>query len=235
MKRGQGRLGTGFAIVLLPLMCLAKPGAVSAQQVYLYSEPTVCSTPFTPRSGVTFHAGGQFPITWYLPVAAMGPIDYAGVPDPVKSTDRTKRWSGPSANVTCFIDWFQLAPTPQRTAQYRWHINYYGGAVTNCKVVEDHTDARIYSADYDPYSPGPSDGWDLDDGCSGGGGGGDGPDGPGDDGDSSAPIFPVSGGGGGRSMCPDNAPMYWDIDCIDLYIEGSGWVEYWCGAVLVCG
>lgn len=221
----------------LPFASLAIPPSVTAQRVYLYSEPTVCVTPFRPISGITFHAGGQFPVVWYLPSPTPGPIDYTGVPDPVTSLDAAKKWSEPKANVTCFLEWYQLAPTPQREVEYRWHINFYGGNVTSCVGMEGHADISPYAGEYDPYDPNTSNQPGAGDGCTdSGGGGGDwdgGGDGTGDN--ETIGVIPGSGDGGGRSMCPDNAPYYWDIDCIDIYVEGEGWVEYWCGAVMVCG
>lgn len=157
----------GAAVALL--IC---PAHAWAQRVFLYSEPTVCSPSFKPYSGITYHAGGGFAITWYILSPAYGPVTYFGQPDPAISEDGTKKWTRPSANVTCYIDWYQLYPTTQRDASYRWHINFYGGQVTSCTVdgggggIQPALDiAPSRHTESEPGSSGAQS-------CSGGGGGG---------------------------------------------------------------
>jgi len=62
---------------VLALMC----ASVEAQ-VILYSEPTVCATPFKPISGITFHAGAQWDVTWHAPRGQFGSAVFAGYPIP---------------------------------------------------------------------------------------------------------------------------------------------------------
>jgi hypothetical protein len=88
---------------------------------------------FQTGGGVTFHAGGAVNVTWHINFSQYAPVDYYGQPDPVISTDGAKKWTSPTANVTCFIDWYRLYPTPEWDARFRWHINDYGGTVSNCK------------------------------------------------------------------------------------------------------
>jgi hypothetical protein len=139
-------------VATLGSLCAMISAPSSAQRVYVYSEPTVCTPFFKPNEGVTHHAGGEFDVSWYINFPQFGPVDYYGRPDPVISTDRTKKWTEPTANVTCYIDWFRLLPTPAWDADFRWHINDYGGTVSNCKgstQVAEEPD----SGPYDPSGP----------------------------------------------------------------------------------
>jgi len=77
-------------------------GPASAQPVYVYSEPSVCSTFFKPNSGVTFHAGGEFEVTWYLNFPQYGPVEYYGLPNPVVSIDGARKWTRPHRNRYLF-------------------------------------------------------------------------------------------------------------------------------------
>ena len=153
-------------VATLGLLCTMINAPSSAQRVYVYSEPTVCTTFFKPIEGVTHHAGGEFEVSWHINFPQFGPVDYYGRPNPVISTDRTKKWTEPTANVTCYIDWFRLLPTPAWDTYFRWHINDYGGTVSSCnsstQVAED--------PDGGPYDPFSSSGESSD--CSGTGGSG---------------------------------------------------------------
>ena len=145
----------------------AAPAAGRAQRVHLYDEPTVCSTPFQPVSGVTFHAGGQWRITWSTEPGQYSRAIYQGTPNPTFSTDATKKWQDPTADVTCWIRWYETSGG--READYDWHVVDYGGTVTDCGSSYDPT--HITSgpgADYDPYAAsGGGDGCDGADGGSG--------------------------------------------------------------------
>lgn len=157
---------------------------------------------------------------WYEPV---GKSD-------VPSTDNNYVWYGAKVLVHCFVE-----RNPYGVQQHAHPIAYAGSVKAFCTAPPrtDISDSDPYSAAYDPYAPGDTGSPEGE--CSDGNGG-PGDDGDGDGGDSDLIPGPVTGdGGGGRSMCPDNAPAYWDIDCIDVFVEGIGWVEYWCGAVMVCG
>jgi hypothetical protein len=182
----------------------ATPG--SAQRVFAYSEPTTCTSFFKPVGGLTFHAGETFNVAWYINFPQFGPVDYYGQPDPVISTDGTKRWTTPTANVTCFLDWYYTYPgSPQMDTYYRWHINFYGGTVSNCSGSTQLQDDP--GGPYDPYS-------EWGDTCS-------------DD-----PTLSGSGGegGGGGADCHEE----WVVIEIS-YDDGGTWETWWEGYATVCG
>jgi hypothetical protein len=156
------------------------------------------------------------------------PIGQADVP----SVDNDYVWYDAKIFAHCFVE---------RNAYYTQNhvhpIKYAGRVRAFCTTPprSSSVEQEPYSAGYDPYQAEGS--YSPESECGDGtGGSGDG-NGGGDIGDGDGlQVTPESGSGGdGRSMCPDNAPYYWDIDCIDIYVEGEGWVEYWCGAVMVCG
>jgi len=111
---------------------VAASAAGSAQRVLAYSEPSPCTIFFQPNEKVTHHAGGLFEVGWWINFPQYGPVWYYGKPNPVISDDGTKKWTNPSANVTCYTDWYYLYPTTNMDATFRWHINEYGGTVTSC-------------------------------------------------------------------------------------------------------
>jgi hypothetical protein len=145
----QGRRRS-LAAAVFGLLCVVTGVRGAAQRVYAYSEPTVCTTFFKPIAGVTFHAGGEFGVTWHINFPQFGPVDYYGQPNPVISIDGKKKWTDPTANVTCFIDWYYLYPTRAMDADFRWHVNEYGGTVSDCsggtQLVGDP------DGPYDPYN-----------------------------------------------------------------------------------
>lgn len=126
-----------FVTPLFVILSVLMPAAGFAQRVFAYTEPSPCTTVFKPNSGFTFHGGGAFAITWYIPSSQYGPVTYIGLPNPATSDDRTKKWTNPSANVTCFTDWYYLLPTINMDAYYHWEINYYGGTVTSINGTGD--------------------------------------------------------------------------------------------------
>lgn len=130
--------------------------AASAQRVFVSSEPAVCVTPFTPISGLTFHVGGAFRIIWSTNFPQYGPVTYFGSPNPAYSDDGTKKWTNPTANVTCFLDWYRLEPTWHFDTTYRWHIDEYGGVVTSCDSGGGNVGGTGFTnvgmdSSYDPY------------------------------------------------------------------------------------
>lgn len=139
------------------------------QRVFLYSEPTICSTPFRPISGYTFHAGGQWSVTWNTMRGQFGSAAYAGYPNPVKSVDGQKIWENPTAYVECWVDWYIENGGEQ--AYYRWHVLDYGGDVRDCTSSDSagSSGRNGLPAEYDPYDP--YDPWGCSDPYEGGGGG----------------------------------------------------------------
>jgi hypothetical protein len=177
-----------------------------AQRVYLRSDPTVCSTPFRPISGYTFHAGGQWAVTWNAPPGQFGSAVYAGYPNPVISVDAAKRWDNPIAFVSCWIDWYLEGRG--EAAYYRWHLDAYGGEVTNCTSGSGPMTAPEYfDASYDPYDSHDPYGTSN---CGSGGGGGEG------------------GGGGGGCVV-----QYFVVEI--SYDGGNTWHTLWEGWGTVCG
>lgn len=148
----------GFVAGLSGLLLVGPAVAASAQRVYAYSEPTVCTTFFKPIGGVTFHAGGAFDVSWYIDLPQFGPVTYHGLPNPVISTDGRKKWTNPTATVTCFIDWYYLLPSRAMDANFRWHIDSYGGTVSNCSsgihpAGDPDAQNNPYSQSGDPADP----------------------------------------------------------------------------------
>jgi len=139
------------------------------QRIYLRSERTICSTPFRPVGGYTFHAGGKWSVTWNTQRGQFGNAVYLGYPNPVKSADGQKIWDNPTAWVECWINWYLESGGEQ--AYYDWHIVEYGGDVRDC--VGSNTGGsggpNGIPDEYDPYEP--YDPWGCSDASSGGGGG----------------------------------------------------------------
>lgn len=144
-----------------------------AEAQFLHSDPTVCSTPFKPVSGITFHAGSQWALTWHAPPGQFGSAVFAGYPNPVISVGGNKRWDNPIAFVSCWIDWYLEGL--REVAYYRWHLESYGGEVTNCTSGSGPNMAPEYfDGVYDPYDPYDPYGTSNCGGSGGGNGGGGG-------------------------------------------------------------
>jgi len=148
-----------------------------AQRVYAYTEPSPCTVFFQPNELVTHHAGARFEVEWYINFPQYGPVWYYGQPDPVISDDGTKKWTNPTVNVTCFTDWYYLYPTYNMDANFRWHINEYGGEVTSCGGGNAGPTNFTYAAEdpsYDPYGTYDPGGGSCQPGTTGSTSGGDG-------------------------------------------------------------
>jgi hypothetical protein len=240
VRPGRGYARTGLLLAAFAVVLGRSPSDVSAQRIFLYSEPTVCTPFFQPISGLTFHAGGAFDIDWFIPSPAYGPVTYTGQPNPAVSEDGTKKWANPTANVTCFIDWFQLFPTPRMDTYFRWHINFYGGTVSNLDCGTGSTGGSngggteliqsSFDADYDPYDSGsvlPDCGSDP-----GSGGGGTGTQyEPGDYTGGETVEWGTGIGNGGKSECGEAALV--EYVCVDIWIDGE-WVKWSCGFATTC-
>jgi hypothetical protein len=187
-------------------LALLSPTA-HGQRIFLRREPTVCSTPFRPNGGFTFHAGGKWAVTWNAPPGQFGSSVFAGYPNPVLSADGTKRWDNPIAFVNCWIYWYLENGGEQ--AYYDWELLDYSGEVTNCasgsgpRTSPEYFDNVVYDP-YDTYDPYGSST------CGGGGGGSGG-----------------EGGGGGCVM------QYFVVEI--SYDGGSTWHTLWEGWGTVCG
>jgi hypothetical protein len=203
--RGRALL-TAAALVLTGLVASAQDA--TAQRVFLYAEPTICSTPFKPIAGITFHAGAQWRVTWTTAPGQYGNATFMGSPNPVRSEDGQKMWDDPTAYVTCWIAWYLEGHG--RQAYYDWHIEDYGGTIRNCafddpRQVAPDPESAYYDAyaDYDPYQSG----GDCSDGAGGSG-----------------------GGGGGSTGCPMEY-VFVEIS----YDNGATWTVLWEGWAEVCG
>lgn len=111
--------------------------------------------------------------------------------------------------------------TKSGTVAYRWG---YGGG---CQY-----DENVSSTEYDPYSSST----EAEDTCNDGSGSGDSPppDGGGGTGDGTDGVVYVGAGSGGGAVCGGSSNVVYDNACIDIWVDGEGWVEYWCGTVAVC-
>lgn len=217
-----------FLLVILASQCFVSPA--EAQATFLYREPTVCPTPFTPISGLTFHATHAWRIVWTTQPGQFGIATYTG-PVFVTSEDGTAVWTNPALTASCWIEWYDYVT--RREAIFRWHVEAYFGEVTeNCDGA--HTDLDPYSTEYDPYA------FETDSGsCSGGGtgsGSGDPGDGLTDPTDPTDPVFvSPKPGEPGSEVCGGSTDLYYDYMCIEEWSEETqGWVELWCGVVAVC-
>jgi hypothetical protein len=198
--------------IFLVVAAVCGAGRVAAQRVYLYSEPTVCSTPFTPVSGITFHAGARWRLTWNTDPGQFGSAQYSGTPNPARSEDGTKRWSNPAAFVECWIDWYQEGFG--RQAYYRWEIDFYAGAVSSCSGggTAVAPSPEVLAASYDPYDPysAPSSFTDCADATGDPGSGG-------------------SSGSGSGAGCSQEY-VYVEVS----YDDGATWQVLWEGWATVC-
>jgi hypothetical protein len=197
---------TAAALVLTWLV--ACPQGAVAQRVFLYAEPTICSTPFKPIGGITFHAGSQWRVVWTTSPGQYGTATFVGSPNPVHSEGGKKIWEDPTAYVTCWIAWY-LEGT-QRQAYYDWHIEDYGGTVRDCspndpRQVTSDPNSTNYDAyeSFDPYEPG---------------------------GDCSDDAGGTGGTGGNSTGCPMEY-VYVEIS----YDDGATWIVLWEGWAEVCG
>lgn len=90
-----------------------------------------------------------------------------------------------------------------------------GGTGVVSSVEDDEYDPYAESGGNDQYS-------DACDGSAGTGSGGGGELGGGS-------------GSGGQPVCGGSSTLVWEAICIDIWVEGVGWVEWWCGVAAICG
>lgn len=175
------------------------------------TEHTVCPTPFRPISGLTFHGGYVWAVTYHTFPYQMGFAQYSAFPDPATSDDGRATWYSPGASVECTNTWYLNPNGSVAYVDFRWHIISYRGNIqentgSGCGGGGTETDP-IYMTSYDPYAP-DQEAVTVQD-CGGGGGGG-------------------SGGGGGLTC-------WWEWMEIEIsYNGGKTWETYWSGWGRVC-
>jgi hypothetical protein len=202
------------ALVLMALGAALAAVPAEGQGVYIGSEPTVCPSPFRPISGLTFHEGEAWRVTWTTGPFQVGRAFYQGTPDPVLSQDGTSLWWNPSLLAECLNHWYQQ-PDGSHYVIFNWHVVSYQGRVVseNCGGEGGGGDP-IYLGSYDPYAAaGPEDELVIPLDCSGGGGGGG------------------DGSGGGE----EDLTCHWEWIVIEASTDGGAtWFEWWSGWATVC-
>jgi hypothetical protein len=201
------RRSTHLAPCVLAVLAFMRPTPAAAQRVYLNSVPTVCPTPVQPVSGITFHAGYAWQIVWTTTPGSWHVATYRG-PSRVASTDGNAVWTDPSLLAECWIDWFQMAPTPRLEAQFRWHVVTYFGSVDESDAGDCGDSTELLPVGGEPYNP-----YDSGSGlnpCNGGGG-------------------ENPGGGGAGESCHQE----WII--VETTPDGGGtWTVVWEGWTTIC-
>lgn len=206
--------GIGKAFVLVFGMAAVFASGLSAQPTLRHIEATVCPSPYRPFSGLTFHEGETFEVTYYTYPEQIGYAEYVASPSPAYSDDRTAVWRNPGVLAECSIGWYYNPSGSFAYVEFLWHIVTYHGTVSQ---MGDCGDDEIYTGAYDPYFVGtptdtPVNGPCDDGGGPGGGGGGSG-----------------GGGAGGQLVC--------HFETVQLEISYDGgvtWDIYWTGLVNVC-
>lgn len=105
----------------------------------------------------------------------------------------------------------------------------WGGSGSSTQIIQDP-----YSESYDPYEPS----WGYQDCAGGTDGGGEDDDGggtqygPGDSTGGETVDWGTGTGNGGSSVCGAKAVV--EYICIDVWVDGEGWVEWGCGFVTTC-
>lgn len=190
---------------------LLAPIGVQAQLIEGPTELTTCSTPFQPVSGLTFHEGYAWSVTFHALPHQFGHAHYIALPNPATSEDGSATWTNPGAYVECTVTWYYNAFGRAESVKYNWHIISYSGAVTengDCDGGGGPSDP-VYIMSYDPYLTDQA----IDDptvqNCDGGGGGG--------------------GADGARLTCR------WEWMDIEIsYDGGKTWHPFWSGWGQMC-
>jgi hypothetical protein len=201
---GSRRVWIKTAAIAAAVLLLS-PGTGLAQGTYLYSEDTVCPTPFKPLERTTQRHFVHFDVTWTTPRGQWGIAFYTGHPNPVVSDDGKEIWYNPTATVQCQIHWYQL-PYGHRDAIFNWHVVEYGGTIKKMDEVCGPGDSYIYDPGYDPSE----DGGEV---CGGSG---------------------EDDGGSGDSGSSANCHTEYLIVEVS-YDGGRTWSTYWEGYGTVCG
>lgn len=198
------------------LTAIAIPAAgLRGQVIRGPTEHTVCPTPFRPISGLTFHGGYAWAVTYHTFPYQMGFAQYSALPDPAISDDGRATWYNPGAYVECTNTWYYNPNGTVAYVDFRWHIVSYRGEIrdnpdSGCGGDSGNwggTDP-IYITSYDPYAPEQVE--DVSVQSCGGGKGGD-------------------GTGGGTMVCWSE----W-LEIEISYDGGKTWHPFWSGWGQVC-
>lgn len=187
-------------------------GGVSGQLIRGHTEHTTCPTPLRPTSGLTFHGGYRWAITYHTFPYQFGFAQYSALPDPAISDDGRATWTNPGAYAECTNTWYFNPNGSVAYVDFRWHVISYRGEVREnnegCGGDGGGTTDPIYLTSYDPYAADQPDDLSVQ-GCGGGG----------DEG----------GTGGERLTC------WWEwVDVEISYDGGKTWYPYWSGWGQVC-
>jgi hypothetical protein len=204
------------ARVVLALAALATPlCSLASQAIRGRTEHTVCPSPFRPISGLTFHEGKAWSVTYHTFPYQYGFAQYSAVPSPAISDDGQAMWTNPGVYVECTNTWYLNPNGSIAYVDFRWHIISYRGQVT---VNNDGCESGgggdpIYMTSYDPYAPDENAvDASVQSYCGGDGGGGGG-----------------GGGTGGGVSCR------WEWMEIEIsYNGGLTWETYWSGWGQTC-
>ena len=197
-----------------------------------------------PFSHGVMYQGKEFLTNWSS-VLGSRPLPslnwYAATPDrnPV-STDGTSYWDFAGVLVHCWVE-----RNPYFITNHRDPVGY-GGTVKPRRTACDDTGgggfgsggtetefAPVVSGDYDPYDNGFSDEEDCPPGGESGGSTGRGTQyEPGDSTGGETVDWGTGTGNGGASACGSTAIV--EYVCIDVWVDGVGWVEWSCGYATTC-
>jgi hypothetical protein len=195
--------------VVSTIAALTLPAArVVGQAVPGPTEHTTCPTPVRPATGLTFHGGYAWNVTYHTFPYQFGFAQYAGQPDPAMSDDGGAKWTNPGVYVECTLTWYYNPDGSVAYVDFRWHIISYSGNITENDVCGGEDDDSIYVMSYDPYASG-HDSIEACDGVAGSGGGAD------------------AGG-----LTPSCAWQWLELEI--SYDGGVTWQQLWTGWVQVC-
>lgn len=190
-------------------------GSLSGQAIRGPTEHTTCPTPFRPISGLTFHGGYAWAVTYHTFPYQHGFAQYSALPSPAISDDGRATWSNPGAYVECTNTWWFNPNGTVNHVEFRWHVIDYRGDIrgNDDGCGGDGGDwggtDPIYATSYDPYAPEQAGDDVLVHDCGGGGAGG--------------------GSAGGTLEC------WWEWMEIEIsYDGGKTWHPFWSGWGQVC-
>lgn len=199
------------------LLAVATRAAPVAAQV-----PAPCPQEVNPRvigypdGYIPFSEGGRsgnFGVEYlFLPIpGSLGPpkVTYLTMPDIPHDRDNPRMiWDLSAIDAVCTYEYY--GPDP-RDRIWAVHETWKYGFIFMDKEEMCDTEVATSLSDtsYDPY--GSASGSDC--GVDAGGGG---------------------GAGYGGVVCGGSETVVWDYVCVDIWVDGIGWVEWWCGVVAIC-
>jgi hypothetical protein len=233
----------GILAVLLGIFCTGT--VLHAQRYGEWARP--CDLVLSPRFSAPFnygvyYQGHEFQTRW-VSVDKTPPLEstewYEAAPEPHPlSVDGGYRWDNAGVEVYCYVIrtpyFISYAGTP--TGRYSGTVRRVDNGSSGCggggAGGGDTELVPITDAGYDPYDSAIT----MDSGSGGCGSGGDGGSGtqyePGDSTGGETVDWGTGTGNGGTSVCGADAIV--EYVCIDVWVEGSGWVEWGCGYVTTC-